>query len=456
MVIDRSEAMRGPFTDRASAGELLAERLSEYRTRRPVIVGLPRGGVAVAAVVARTLHADLDIAVVRKIGAPGNPELAIGAVGEGGVVVENAELVSSLRMQDSDFSRRAAAAADEVRARVERLRADRTLTPVRGRLVIIVDDGIATGATAEAAVAIMRARGAAEVVVAAPVGAPESIARISRVADRVVCVDIPPWLGGVGAWYRDFTPVSEDEIARWLHPMQQEEDGPEKAEDMRIREVAIRGDHHLILPGTLRAPADPIGIVVFAHGSGSSRMSQRNRFVAERLGTRGLATLLFDLLTEDEGRDHANVFDLGLLSTRLLAAARWVTNEEALSALPLGFFGASTGAGAALLATSELKRRVAAVVSRGGRPDLVLPVLPDVTAPTLLIVGGRDELVIEMNRRALTELGGPKELVIVPGATHLFEEPGALEQVAELASSWFARHCQSPVGSVSGWAPPRW
>lgn len=208
----------------------------------------------------------------------------------------------------------------------------------------------------------------------------------------------------------------------------------------RVREVAIRVDRDVLLAGTLCVPADAQEIVVFAHGSGSSRMSSRNRFVAERLGTHGLATLLFDLLTDGEERNRANVFDLELLTARLLAAARWVDQQEALAALPLGFFGASTGAGAALWAASELEGRVAAVVSRGGRPDLVLPILPHVRAPTLLIVGGADEPVIEMNRQALAELGGPKELVIVPGATHLFEEPGALEQVAELASSWFVRH----------------
>jgi putative phosphoribosyl transferase len=405
-----------------------------------LVVGLPRGGVVVAAVVARALNADLDIAVVCKIGAPARPELAIGAAGEGDVVIEDVELVERLGMQGSEFRLRAAVAADEVRARVRRLRPDLPLAPVEGRLVIIVDDGVAMGATAEAAVAVMRARGAAEVIVAAPVGCTEGIARLARVADRVVCVDAPSWLTGVGDWYHDFAPVSEDEVARWLHPTHGAKDDPEEAADMRVREVAIPGDHHLLLPGTVRVPADPRGIVVFAHGSGSSRMSPRNRFVAERLGMHGLATLLFDLLTEEEERDRANVFDLGLLSTRLLAARRWVDDQEALKALPLGFFGASTGAGAALWAASGLKGRVAAVVSRGGRPDLVLPMLADVTAPTLLIVGGADEPVIEMNRRALAELGGPKELVIVPGATHLFEEPGALEQVAELASSWFACH----------------
>jgi len=439
MVIHRPVAQQGPFADRSEAGRALAERLRDYRDRHPLIVGLPRGGVVVAAVVARVLQADLDIAVVRKIGAPGNPELAIGAAGEGNVVVRNAGLVASMRMPDAEFDRRAREAAEEVADRVGRLRRDRSMTPVDGRLVIVVDDGIATGATAEAAVAIMRAHGAAEVVVAAPVGSPESIAHLSRVADRVVCVDTPSWLGGVGAWYRDFDPVPEEDVVRLLGSSHHTEHS-ERTPNVPAREVTIRVDHHLALPGTLWEPEDPTGIVVFAHGSGSGRMSPRNRFVADRLSAQGLAALLFDLLTTEEERDRANVFDIELLTSRLLAAVLWLDEQDVLNE-PLGFFGASTGAGAALWAASELGERVVAVVSRGGRPDLVLPMLPQVSAPTLLIVGGNDAPVIEMNRTALAELHEPSQLAIVPGATHLFEEAGALEQVAELAASWFTRYC---------------
>jgi len=224
----------------------------------------------------------------------------------------------------------------------------------------------------------------------------------------------------------------------------------DRADPGRIQEheVVIRDDHHLLLPGTLREPTDAHGIVVFAHGSGSSRMSPRNRLVADRLNAGGFATLLFDLLTEDEERDRANVFDLELLTHRLLTAVVWLDEQAVLGGDPLGFFGASTGAGAALWAAAELQDRVAAVVSRGGRPDLVIDRLPDVTAATLLIVGGRDDRVIEWNREALAALETPKELAIVPGATHLFEEPGALEQVAELASSWFVRSC-ARTGTVA-------
>jgi putative phosphoribosyl transferase len=248
MVIHRPVAPQGPFADRAEAGAALAERLRAYGDRRPLIVGLPRGGVVVAAVVARALHADLDVAVVRKIGAPGNPELAIGAAGEGNIVVRNSALVASIGLSDTEFDRRARDAAAEVAERVGRLRRDQSTIPVKGRFVIIVDDGIATGASAEAAVAVMRARGVAEVVVAAPVGSPESVAHLSRAADRVVCVDTPSWLGGVGAWYQDFDPVPEADVVRLL--------GSAPHAAVQPREVTIRIDHHLVLPGALWEPAD--------------------------------------------------------------------------------------------------------------------------------------------------------------------------------------------------------
>ena len=208
----------GPFRDRADAGAALAEHLFAYRDRDPIVIGLPRGGVVVAAEVARGLDAPLDIAIVRKVGAPGNPELAVGAVGEDDVVIRNRELVAMLGLSDAEFARRAAVELDEVRERARRLRPDRPMAPVAGRLVIVVDDGLATGATAEAAVAVMRVHGADEVIVGVPVGSPEAIARLGSHADRVVCIDVPRALGGVGAWYEDFTAVRENEVARILQP----------------------------------------------------------------------------------------------------------------------------------------------------------------------------------------------------------------------------------------------
>jgi putative phosphoribosyl transferase len=195
----------------------------------------------------------------------------------------------------------------------------------------------------------------------------------------------------------------------------------------------------LLLDGHVTVPPAPGGIVVFVHGSGSSRHSSRNRFVAEVLNDAGLATLLFDLLTPDEESDRANVFDIALLADRLGDATRWVRDEPEHADLELGYFGASTGAAAALWAAAG-DPNVAAVVSRGGRPDLAGPRLEAVTAPTLLIVGSDDEVVLGLNREALTRLGGDSDLAVVPGATHLFEEPGTLRAAADLARDWLVRH----------------
>lgn len=192
------------------------------------------------------------------------------------------------------------------------------------------------------------------------------------------------------------------------------------------------------LPGTLTIPPSARGVVAFAHGSGSSRLSPRNTHVAEVLQRAGIATLLFDLLTPDEDRDRSVRFDIALLTSRLLLAADWIEGRPELRSLPLGYFGASTGAAAALEAAAQQGGRITAVVSRGGRPDLAGPgLLEAVSAPTLLIVGGDDDVVIELNRKAMTRMRCETKLVIVPGATHLFEEPGTLEQVARHAADWF-------------------
>ena len=196
------------------------------------------------------------------------------------------------------------------------------------------------------------------------------------------------------------------------------------------------------LPGTLILPAQPQAVVAFAHGSGSGRFSPRNRQVAARLQQENLGTLLFDLLTEAEADDRRNVFDIPLLAQRLGEAIDFLRSHAATRALPVGLFGASTGAAAALVAAARRFGEVSAVVSRGGRPDLAGDALPRVRAPTLLIVGGADVEVLMLNRAAAQQMRCEQELAVVPHATHLFEEPGTLEQVQELAARWFARHCR--------------
>lgn len=213
------------------------------------------------------------------------------------------------------------------------------------------------------------------------------------------------------------------------------------------REVEVRSAQRR-LKGILSIPAEATGMVIFAHGSGSGRLSPRNQFVARSLQDGGLATLLLDLLEEEESADRRKVFDVDLLATRLDSAAAWVKQEPEARDLRIGYFGASTGAAAALIAAARKPAEVAAVVSRGGRPDLAAEYLPLVEAPTLLIVGGDDDIVVELNQQALSLMRCRKEMVVVPGATHLFEEPGTLEQVAQHAGAWFQRYL-SPAASRS-------
>jgi putative phosphoribosyl transferase len=200
------------------------------------------------------------------------------------------------------------------------------------------------------------------------------------------------------------------------------------------------------LEGELILPPGASGVVAFAHGSGSSRHSPRNTFVAGVLQAAGLGTLLFDLLTRAEDTDYETRFDIALLTRRLIAATLWLQQQPQTKTLALGYFGASTGAAAALQAAAALGSAIQAVVSRGGRPDLAGSALAQVWAPTLLLVGGEDHGVIELNRRAYAQLPGPKQLVLVPGATHLFEEPGTLEEVARLAAQWFVQYLQAKRG----------
>jgi dienelactone hydrolase len=277
-------------------------------------------------------------------------------------------------------------------------------------------------------------------VLAVPVGAPETVELLRKEADDVVCLMQPELLWAVGPWYEDFEPTCDAEIDRLLDgdPADPPARAAFKAREVRIPVAEIVGD--LVLPGR------PRGLILFAHGSGSSRFGPRNREIARGLNECGLATLLRDLLRREEERDRANVFDVGLLSERLVAATRWVRTQPELAEFPIGYLGASTGAGAALAAAAALGDEVGTVLSRGGRPDLAGPVLTDVRAPVLLIVGGQDELVLELNHEARSRLRSLSELAVVPGATHLFEEPGALEQVSKLAGDVFQRHLV-PMGA---------
>ena len=431
-----------PFRDRREAGRRLAERLSGLRASSPLVLGLPRGGVPVAFEVANTLGAPLDVLVVRKLGVPFQPELGMGAVGEDDVRVLNPDVLRQAGVTETQLAAVETRERAEVEERAVRLRRGRPAIPLQGRTVVIVDDGLATGGTARAAVQVARARGADRVILAVPVAPPETVAALRREADDVVVVETPEPFFAIGGWYTDFSPTSDDEVVQLLarSAAAREVGGAVSGADEEIdKEVVIPAERRE-LPGRLTIPSAATGLVVFAHGSGSGRNSPRNQAVARALNDAGLGTLLFDLLSPEEEADRANVFDIPLLAGRLGVATAWLRDEEAVGALPIGFFGASTGAGAALWAAAEPGSPVRAIVSRGGRPDLARARLDAVRAPTLLIVGGRDEAVLEMNRDAASHLRCEHRIEVVPGATHLFEESGALEAVAGLATDWFLVH----------------
>lgn len=426
------------FEDRVDAGRRLGRRLAYLRGEGAVVLGLPRGGVPVAFEVAQELHAPLDVIVVRKLGLPFQPELAMGAIGEGGYEVLDRPLIARAGVTDRELQLVEARERSELESRVRRLRRGRDPLDLRGRVAVIVDDGIATGATARVACEAARHKGARRVLLAAPVGPPDVREGIAG-ADDVVVLETPEPFLAVGYHYRDFSPTSDDEVVALLaEASRRERQRAVAAADCDI-DVEIPAGR-VVLQGHLHLPDKPAGVVVFAHGSGSSRHSPRNRYVASVLYEAGLGTLLLDLLTQEEERDRANVFDIELLADRLRAAVRWVRRRPDAVGAPVGLFGASTGAGAALWAAADPELGIAAVVSRGGRPDLAGPRLGSVTAPTLLIVGGADTTVLKLNEQAAAGLAGPSRVSVVPDATHLFEEPGTLAEAALLARDWFRHH----------------
>lgn len=419
------------FRDREDAGRLLGEALSYLQGKHPLILAIPRGGVPIGRIVADRLDAELDVMLVRKIGAPGHKEYAIGAIDEKGNVQISPDAVL-VGASDHYITQEAARQLATIRARRKLYSPSHKAVNPEGRVVVVVDDGLATGETMRAALRAVSARRPARLICAVPIASPRSLPAVADLADDLVYLAAPDDFRAVGQFYQRFPAVDDSEVVSLL-------DRPAKPESMENHTVRIDAGG-TILSGELDIPAHASALIIFAHGSGSNRMSARNRRVAGTLQARGFATLLFDLLTEDEASDAAARFDITRLASRLLAALQWAAKWPRTAPMPVGLFGASTGAAAALVLAARCPKAVRAVVSRGGRPDLAgLDALAGVKAPTLLIVGGADAPVIALNRAALSTLTCPVELAIVPNATHLFEESGAIEKVAELAADWFVQ-----------------
>lgn len=423
------------FQNRKQAGRLLGERLKALSIQNPIILALPRGGIPIGYEIAKMLGAPLGVLIVRKVGAPLNPEFGIGAISEEGYYWIDSDTARAVRATPSDIQRIARQEQAEVNRLIKQYRGGRSLPDLHGKTVIVVDDGLATGVTARVACHYLEDKGAQKVILAIPVCSPRSAEYLRSEIDELLCLSEPEAFQAVGQFYRSFEQLSDEQVISLLSRSKEAEMEPRE-----ICEKTVIEDEGLRLPASVSVPASAKGIVIFAHEeAGAAGLSSKNQQVAGALVEAGFGTLLFDLLTEDESLNRANVFNISLLASRLVLATRWVREQAFGKNLPIGYFGTSTGAAAALGAAADLGSEISAIVSRGGRPDLAISLVSEVVAPTLLIVGGEDESVVAMNEQALRYLRSGS-LVVIPRAAHLFEEPGALEMVTKEAILWFRKH----------------
>ncbi|MFN8791901.1 MAG: phosphoribosyltransferase family protein [Bdellovibrionales bacterium] len=411
------------YEDRREAAERLLPLLEDLKSEHPLVMAIPRGAVPMAKLIADSLNAPLDLALAKKIGHPLYPEFAIGAVSETG------EIVISTPLYDVDaelLETRAVKIIETLlRQRSQYTGFERYHYP-QGRTVILVDDGIATGLTMLAAVRSLKSLGAKKIVVAAPVASREAVERLRLEGVETRIDYIPQEFGSVSYFYKSFEQVSDSEVGAYFQ--------------IRTREIEIEDTHRKVkLKAVIGQPAAPVGIVVFAHGGGSGRMSPSQQFVADVFNRQGLVTVLADLLSEDEAQDRSRTFDIELLGERTALLVEWAKQNLPDRQLPLGILGAGTGAAAALQAAVKRPELVEALVLRGGRPDLAEETLKSLRCPVLFLVGEKDQGVLELNQDAYRKVQTTKSFEVIPQATHLFEEPGALERVADKALRWFLR-----------------
>lgn len=418
--------MNNRFENREMAGKLLAERLMKYQKLEPVILALPRGGVPVAFQIAARFHAPLDVIIVKKIGAPGHEEFAIGAIAEDEIPILNQEIIKQYNYNPDEIENIIVNRISENRRRSKIYREKHSKISLEGRSVIIVDDGLATGSTMLAAIQWLRTQKIKKIIVSVPVSSKDAAEEIKKKCDEFLSLITPSEFWSVGMWYNDFAQVNDEEVIDYL--LKQTHISESIKRDIWIEDALV------MLQGEISIPINCKGLILFAHGGGSSHKSPRNIFVSKALNEAGFGTLLFDLLTYNESLDRKNVFDIELMSKRLKVATDWAKRNY--PDLPIGYFGASTGAAAALGAACD-RLDIFAIVSRGGRPDLALESLSKVYAPTLLIVGSEDAQVIPLNQLAKEKLIN-SQMVLIPDAGHLFEGPGMLEQVVEYAVNWFS------------------
>lgn len=410
------------YRDRVDAGRQLAAALAERGYERPVVLGIPRGGLPVAAEVARALHGQLGVVVARKLRAPAQPELAIGAVTADGAAWVNTQLARDTGADDRYLEREMAHQVAEARHREELFDGHRR-PPVEGRVVIIVDDGLATGATARAAARSMRASGAAKVVLAVPVAPPESVRELAAEVDEVVCPRVEMDFWAIGQFYDAFPQVPDEEVKAILDRF---------GSEVETREARVRRDG-IELAARLRLPGGQTPYVTFVHGLGSSKDSPRNVVIAERLVDEGIAALLFDL--SGHGESGGRPGSIEQYVDDLVAVESWARSQVELRDAPHAIAGSSLGAVVALRGVLEGRVTADALVLRSA------PISPEeyqgLTVPALLLVGSHDPLVAEAREGA--RRCPAIDLRIVQGAGHLFEEEGTLEDATGITVEWLSR-----------------
>lgn len=447
---------RPPFHCREQAGRAVAQELGDLRgASRLIVLGLPRGGVVVAEAVAHALGAACDVIVARKLGVPGVEEVAFGAIAEGCDRIVDDPVRSYIGIPKALVHRVVERERRELARRVRAFRGDRLLPSLTGMTVVLVDDGMATGATMHAAALAVRAHNPASITVAVPVASRASCDSLAPVVTRVVALHVPEPFTTVSDCYEEFEQVSDDDVRRLLatpvHPSTTPEQWPQRASAGQAVAIpvepigaTIAGD--LGLPDVDRSPH---GLVIFAHGGGSSRHSYRNAFLAAWLQAIGWSTLRIDLLLPDEqsqdARDGSLRFDIERITQRLCAAVDWSVRERVPGHRNVILFGASTGAAAAVLAAVARPQTVRGVMSRGGRVDLAAAVFDRITVPVLMVVGTRDPDTLRGNREALRVLRSDPTLRLVRGAGHTFEEPGALGAVGRHVEAWLRTRQPTPV-----------
>ncbi|GAA4954259.1 phosphoribosyltransferase family protein [Streptomonospora halophila] len=425
-----------PFTDRSEAGRRLAERVRPHVSEDPVVLALPRGGVPVGAELARMLRIPLDVVVVRKIGVPGHPELGVGAIAEDGHACYDDTALARLRLTREDLAATVAAERAELERRLELYRRGRPAPQLRGRDVVVVDDGVATGGTARAALRTVRRRNPARLLLAVPVAAQAALDALADETDRVVALTVPDNFRAVGEWYRDFGQLTDEEVTALISDPRDARSAPSRA--VRIRAGEVHLDAELATVAGMRATV----VVAVEHG----REDPVQRAVAAGLGRAGYATLLLDLLTPDEARRQEaaegapSEVSAAEAAGRLAAAVGWLRRSTEAAEGRVGVLGSGRGAPAALRAAADHPADIAAVVLNGGRPDAAGEALGRVRAPVLALVQGSDSFVRELAEWALSRTSGPGEARTVAGAEGLISGAAAWRDVGAAAADWFEHH----------------